>query len=91
MYMARTFMVHTLLHWTERGADSLYLWLFAVKNLVWLYNWLPKKESGITPLGILNRIKSDYCDLLHCHLWGCPILVLESKLQNDPNLPKCNY
>ena len=31
MYMARTFMVHASLHWTES------LWSFAVKHSVWVY------------------------------------------------------
>jgi hypothetical protein len=34
MYMARTFMVHASLHWTERSSDDLSLWSFAVKHLV---------------------------------------------------------
>ena len=28
MYMARTFMVHSSLHWTDMGADDISLWLF---------------------------------------------------------------
>jgi transposase InsO family protein len=29
MYMARTFMVHSSLHWTDMGADDISLWPFA--------------------------------------------------------------
>ena len=36
MYMARTFMVHASLHWTERGSDDLSLWSFTVKHSVWI-------------------------------------------------------
>ena len=32
-YMARTFMVHVSLHWSERGVDDLALWGFAIKML----------------------------------------------------------
>ncbi len=28
MYMARTSMVHSLLHWTDCGSDDLSLWSF---------------------------------------------------------------
>jgi hypothetical protein len=28
--------------------------------------------------------------LLPCHVWGCPVYVLEAKLQNDQKLPKWN-
>ena len=51
MYLARTVMVHTyLLNCTERGADALSLWSFAVTHSVWMYNWIPNKESGLTTL-----------------------------------------
>ena len=29
-------------------------------------------------------------EILRCHLWGCPVYVLEAKLQNDQKLPKLN-
>ncbi len=90
MYMARTFMVHASLHWTERGSDNLCLWSFAVKHLVWVYNCVPNVRSGLTPLELINRERSDYKDLLRCHVWGCLVFVLEAKLQNDQKLPKWN-
>ena len=39
---------------------------------------------------MLVRSKSDYRDFLCCHVWGCPVFVLEPKLQNYQNLPKWN-
>ncbi len=56
MYMACTFMVHSSLHWTDMGADDISLWPFAVKHTVWIYNHVPNRESGITPLEL--RINS---------------------------------
>jgi hypothetical protein len=32
MYMACCFMVHSSLHWTDRGLDDISLWPFAVKH-----------------------------------------------------------
>ncbi len=90
MYMAQTFMVHASLHWTESGSDDLSLWSFAVKHSVWVYNCVPNVWSGLTPLELITRERSDYKDLLHCHVWGCPVFVLEAKLQNDQKLPKRN-
>ena len=55
MYMVFTFMVHNLLHWKDRGTDDLYLWSFVVKHSVWLYNCLPNKESGLTPLKFFDQ------------------------------------
>ncbi len=90
MYMAWTFMVHASLHWIERGSDNLSLWSFAVKHSVWVYNHVPNVRSGLTPLELIIRECSDSKDLLRCHVWGCPVFVLEAKLQNDQKLPKWN-
>eukprot|EP01082_Thalassiosira_pseudonana_P005723 g5374.t1 g5374 contig2:418133-419951(-) len=64
MYHARTFMIHTSLHWSEYGADDLCLWSFAVKHAAWLYNRLPNRKSGLTPFELLTRTKANHCDLL---------------------------
>ncbi len=53
---------------------------FAVKHLVWVYNHVPNVWSGLTPLELITRERSDYKDLLCCHVWGCPVFVLEAKL-----------
>jgi hypothetical protein len=90
MYMACTFMVHASRHWTERGSDDISLWSFAVKHSVWVYNRVPNVRSGLTPLELVTRERSDYRDLLRCHVWGCPVFALEAKLQNDQKLPKWN-
>ena len=90
MYMARTFMVHASLHWTEHGVDDITLWPFAVKHAVWLYNRVPNRESGLTPMELITRQKADHLDLLRSHVWGCPAYVLEPKLQNGQKLPKWN-
>jgi transposase InsO family protein len=60
MYMARTFMVHASLHWTESGSDDISLWSFAVKHSVWVYNRVPNVRSGLTPLELVTRERSDY-------------------------------
>jgi hypothetical protein len=67
---------------------SLY-GLFAVKHTVWLYNCVPNRLSGLTPLELLTKSKADHRDLLRLHVWGCPALVLDPKLQNQ-KLPKWN-
>ena len=32
IFMARTFIVHLSLHWSEHGFNDLVLWVFAVKH-----------------------------------------------------------
>ena len=86
--MAREFMIRTALNWGDDGSDNLSLWSFAVDHLAWLYNMIPQRESGITPLKFMSSIKTDHCDLLRAHVWGCPVYVLEAKLPDGNKLPK---
>ena len=90
MYMARTFMVQSSLRWIDHGEDDISLWYFSVKHAVCLHNQLPNYRSGITSLEFLIRNKSDHLYLRRSHVWGCPILVLDPKMQNYQNIPKWN-
>ncbi len=83
-------MVHASLHLAERGSDNLSLWSFAVKHSVLIYNRVPNARSGLTPLELVTKERSDYMEILRCHVWGCLVYVLEPKLQNDQKLPKWN-
>ena len=90
MYMARTFMLHVSLHWTERGVDDLSLWPFAVKHAAWLYNRIPNRVTGLTPIELLTKTKADHRDILRTHVWGCPTFVLDANLQDGKKIPKWN-
>jgi hypothetical protein len=59
---------------------------------VWIYNYnrVPNARSGLTPLELVTKEWSDYKDILRCHVWGCPVYVLEAKHQHDQQLPKWN-
>ena len=83
-------MVHVALHWPSDGADEICLWAFAIKHAVWLYNRLPNSHSGLTPLEIFTKTKSDHRDLLRAHVWGCPVFVLDPSLQAGKKIPKWN-
>ena len=86
MYMARTFMIHTALNWTERRLNDLELWSLAVKYAAWLHNWRPSQQSGFTPLVIAGQKKENHKDLLRSQVWGCPVYVLEFVLQGGKKL-----
>ncbi len=90
MSMACTFMILVSLHWDEQGSDAVALWPFAVCHAVWLYNRLPNGVTGLSPMEILTGTCSDHKDLLHTHLWGCPVYVLDPKLQDGKKIPKWN-
>ncbi len=82
MYMTRTFMVHVSLDRSKYGADNIALGDFAMKHAVWLHKCLPNHLSGLKTLELLTKIKANHCDLLHTHVWGCPVFVLDPKLQD---------
>ena len=88
--MARTFLIHVSLHWTGNGVDDLALWSFAVKHASWLYNRLPNRVSGPTPIELATKTKTDHRDLLRSHVWDCPVFVLEPRLQDGKKIPKWN-
>ncbi len=39
---------------------------------------------------LVTKERSEYKEILRSHVWGCPVYVLEAKLQNDQKLPKRN-
>jgi len=53
---------------TRGNAFSMDLQLF--------YNCVPNARSGLTPLELVTKERSDYKDILRCHVWGCPVYVL---------------
>ncbi len=83
-------MDHDSLHWTDHGSDDLSLWSFVAKHLVWIYNRVPNAWSGLTPLELIIKERTDYMDILRCHVWGYPVYVLNAKQQHDKKLPKWN-
>jgi hypothetical protein len=82
MSMACTFMIHVSLHWDEQGSDAVELWPFAVCHAVWLYNHLPNGVTGLSPIEILTGTRLDHRYLLSTHVWGCPVYILDPKLQD---------
>ncbi len=82
MSIACTFMIHVSLHWDEQGSDAVALWPFAVRHAVWLYNRFPNGVTGLSPMEIVAGTHSDHWDVLHTHVWGCPVYVVDPKLQD---------
>ena len=90
MTMARMFLIHVSLHWDDQGSDAVSLWPFAVRHAVWLHNHLPNGITGLSPLELLSGTRSDHRDLRRTHVWGCPVYVLDPKLQDGQKIPKWN-
>jgi hypothetical protein len=90
MSIACTFIIHVLLHWDEQDSDAVALWPFAVRHTVWLYNRLPNGVTGLSSMEIVTGTHLDHRDLLRTHVWGCPVYVLDPKLQDGKKVPKWN-
>ena len=55
MSCARTMMLHAAIHWPE-AADT-QLWPLAVNHAVYLYNNMPREETGLSPKDLFTRTK----------------------------------
>jgi len=86
---ARAMMLHAVIHWPDQAEVSL--WPFALEYAVYLWNNIPSKISLLAPIEIFTSTKFDNYDHLHrTHVWGCPVYVLDPKLQDGKKLPKWN-
>ena len=83
-------MVHTAAHWPTNNANNIRLWPFAVQHAVWLFNRIPNRVTGLTPLEVFTRTKSDHRELRRAHVWGSPAFVLDPRLQDGKKIPKWN-
>jgi hypothetical protein len=84
---ARYMMLHAVIHWPEKA--NLELWSFALDYAVYLWNNLPKQENLLASLEIFSATKfTNYSKLNRAHIFGCPVYVLEPKLQDENKVPK---
>jgi len=87
MQWARAMLMHAVIHWPDQA--DLELWPFALEYAVYLWNNLPNKDSLIAPIELFTSTKFTSYEHLHqMHVFGCPVYVLDSKLQDGKKLPK---
>ncbi len=89
-YWARHMMVHAAVHWPNNNSDNIRLWPFAVQHAVWLFNRIPNRVTGLTPLEAFTKTKSDHTEIRRAHVWGSPVFVLDPRLQDGHKIPKWN-
>ena len=83
--MARTMMLHARLRWTKMVSPEL--WPMAMKHAQHIYNHTPK-DNNICPLDLLTKTTVPRTALKDLHVWGCPVYVLDPKIQDGKKLPK---
>ena len=86
-YLARSCMLHQLLHWPE--AFDLALWPFALEHAVFLWNNMPHGRNHLSPVELFTGIKShSYEAISRARVWGSVCYVLDPRLQDGFKLPK---
>ena len=78
-------LLHAAIHWPEE--TTLDLWPMAMDYTIYLWNHIPRKDSGIAPLELFCKSKIDNNVLRNAHVWGCPTYVLDPKIQDGKKLP----
>ena len=83
---ARASMLHAVYCWPAKA--SVKLWPMAVDYAVWVYNRLPQMDTGLCPNEIWSSCRFAHEDFRRAHVFGCPVYVLEPKLQDGKKIPK---
>jgi hypothetical protein len=83
--MARAILLHASAHW-KNGIDSS-LWPMAVTYATYIYNHLPNAQ-GLCPADLFTGSTVPRHRLLDIHVWGCPVYVLDPKLQAGQKIPR---
>ena len=82
-------MLHAAMRWPEEELTP-DLWPMAMDYAVYIYNRLPKSDTGYSPIELWSRTSFDFHSLIRdCHVWGAPSYTLEPSLSKaGGKLPK---
>ena len=86
--MAKASMIHAAIRWP--GRRLIDLWPLAMQYAVWVHNRLPPDGYGASPEEIWSGVKCHDSHLPRAHAFGCPVYVLDPKLQDGKQIPKWN-
>jgi hypothetical protein len=82
---ARAMLLHLKVHWPDEYDTRL--WPFALQYAAWLYNYTPK-ANNLAPIEIFTRQLTNCEFLRRAKVFGCPVYVLEPRLQDGKKIPK---
>jgi hypothetical protein len=82
--MAHANMIHASLHWPKRSLIDL----LPMANAIWVYNKIPHNGAGLCPDELCSCMKHHASHLQWCHVFGCPVYVLDPNFQDRKNFPK---
>jgi hypothetical protein len=79
-------ILHAAIHCPDMADPTL--WPMAVAHATWLWNHVPSVITGLSPNDLFSRTRSDQKEFLNCHVWGCPVYVLDKSLSEGKKIPK---
>jgi len=81
----RTMLLHASLHWPEQA--DFKLWTLAVTHSLFLWNHIPRGDTSLSSIELFSGTSLPSKSHLQClHVWGCPVFVLDPKLQDGCKL-----
>jgi hypothetical protein len=85
---SRAMLLHFVLHWPQQANENL--WPFFVDHAVHVWNNLPSRsDPQVSPQELFTNVTyDDYRHLQRSHVIGCPVFVLDPKLQDSKRIPK---
>jgi hypothetical protein len=85
---SRAMLLHFVLHWPQQANENL--WPFFVDHAVYIWNNLPSRsDPQVSPKELFTNVTyDDYRHLQRSHVIGCPVFVLDPKLQDSKRIPK---
>jgi hypothetical protein len=86
---SRSNLLHFVLHWPQMAKNRDNLWPFAVDYAVYMHNHLPIRDMRVSPMEkFTGTIFDNYNHLTRAHVFGCPVYVLDPRLQDAKKIPK---
>jgi hypothetical protein len=86
---SRANLLHFVLHWPQMAKNRDDLWPFAIDYAVYMHNHLPTLDTRLSPLEKLTgTLFGNYNHLTRAHVFGCPVYVLDPRLQDSKKIPK---
>ena len=84
---ARASLLHFVLHWPQQAQENL--WPFAIDYSVYLWNSMPTRDGLLSPTELLDGTTfPNYHHLQRAHVFGCPVFILDPRLQDSKKIPK---
>ena len=84
MEMGRTILLHSAIHWSDVTHSTL--WPFAVKHAVWIFNRLPRTDTGGSPMNLWSKSRLPISKLHSLHVFGCPAYVLQKRIADEKKM-----